>query len=128
MKTLPRISEAEWQVMQVVWARHPVTTAEVVEALAETNAWKPETIRTLLNRLVKKKALTFQREGRMYRYAPLVQESDCVRAEGKTFLEKCYRGALSPMLAAFIGEHRMSDEEIEELKALLDAKRKGDES
>jgi len=124
MKSIPNISDAEWLVMKAVWARSPITANEVVEALAETTSWKPKTIMTLLNRLVKKGALGFEKEGRAYRYSPRVEEAECVRAESRSFLERVYGGALTPMLAHFLAEGRLSKREIEELKRILDRKGK----
>ena len=91
-------------------------------ALAGSTAWKPKTVKTLLNRLVQKKALGFQRQGRAYRYFPLVDEQACVRAESRTFLRRVYGGALAPMLAAFLEEQELSPGEIADLRRILDEK------
>ena len=81
MKQIPRISESEWQVMRVLWAMSPATANQVVEALSDASEWKPKTIKTLLNRLVNKKALGFrQTDGRAYEYYPLVEEEQCIRS------------------------------------------------
>jgi BlaI family penicillinase repressor len=120
--TPPRISDAEWIVMKVLWNSVPLTANEVVEALESTTDWKPKTIMTLLNRLMKKGALDFEKEGRAYRYFPRVREADCVRAETRSFLERVYGGALKPMLAHFLEEERLSEQEIDDLKRLLDRK------
>jgi len=95
MKDVPRISDAEWLAMKAVWARSPITANEVVDALFDTTPWKPKTIMTLLNRLVKKGALGFEKEGRAYRYYPLVGEAECVRAKRRSFLERVYGGSLA---------------------------------
>jgi len=121
VKGVPRISESEWQVMKVLWTRAPRTAGEVVEALSETH-WKPKTIKTLLNRLVRKKAVDFERDGRSYRYYPLVAERDCVRAESRSFLQRVYGGALMPMLAAFLEDQRLTEDQIADLKRILDSK------
>jgi BlaI family penicillinase repressor len=107
--------------MKVLWERSPLTAGEVVDALAHTH-WKPKTIKTLLNRLVHKNAVGFEQEGRGYRYSPLVAEQACVRAEGRSFLQRVYGGALMPMLAAFLDEQKLTPEQIAELKRLLDSK------
>ncbi len=122
MKRLPRISESEWQVMKVLWARSPVTANAVIDALAETCDWSGKTIRTLLTRLVRKKALGYKPSGRSYLYYPLVEEGQCVKAESRSFLRRVYGGALMPMLAAFLEDTRLSDKEIAELKRILDEK------
>ena len=124
MKNIPRISASEWQVMTIVWEKHPITTNEVVECLSENTEWQPKTIMTMLNRLVKKGALGFEKKGRVYSYFPLVKQSECVKAESKSFLERVYGGALKPMLANFLEETELSDNEIKELKQILNKKRK----
>jgi len=122
MKSLPKIADSEWQVMRVLWRQSPQTANEVVDELAPVTKWKPKTIKTLLNRLVSKRALGFTREGRAYQYQPLVSEAECVKANSRSFLERVYGGALVPMLAHFIEDSRLSQEEIAELKRILDEK------
>jgi BlaI family transcriptional regulator, penicillinase repressor len=122
MKRTPRISESEWQVMRVLWGKSPATANDVVEALGASTSWKPKTIKTLLNRLVKKRALGFRQVGREYQYFPLVAEADCRKEESRSFLGRVYGGALKPMLASFLEDHDLSAEEIAELKRLLDEK------
>jgi BlaI family penicillinase repressor len=122
MKKLPRISESEWQVMRLLWAKSPVTASEVIEALSGCTIWKPKTIMTLINRLVKKGAAGFEKKGRAFHYYPLVKQEACVKAENRSFLKRVYGGTLQPMLAAFVTEADLSREEIEELKRILDRK------
>jgi BlaI family penicillinase repressor len=124
MEQPPPISNAEWIVMKVIWARSSATAAEVVEALESETSWKPKTIMTLLNRLAKKGVLRFEKEGRAYRYFPVVGEAETIRAERRSFVERVYGGALTPMLASFLEEAELSQEEIDDLKRLLDRRRK----
>jgi BlaI family penicillinase repressor len=123
MKRVPKISETEWEVMKVVWAKAPCTASEVIAALLSTDpSWHPKTIKTFLNRLVGKKALGFRKEGRAYLYRPLVTENECVNAVSETFLERVFGGALKPMLAHFVERKKLSTKEIRELKKLLEQK------
>ena len=122
MRGLPRISEAEWQVMRVLWAQSPLTANEVVEALAATTTWNPRTVKTLLNRLVKKGGLGFEQAGRTYLYHPLVTESACARAESRSFLQRVYGGAFAPMLASFMEGKELSAADIKELRRILNRK------
>ena len=108
--------------MKVLWAQSPATANNVIKALSGKTSWNPKTTRTLLNRLVHKKALGFERRGREYHYFPLVDERTCVRAESRSFLQRVYGGSLRPMLAAFLQEQDLSPEEIAELKRILDEK------
>ena len=122
MENKPNISDAEWQVMKVLWAKSPITANEIIEQLENEQSWKPKTIRTLINRLVGKNAVDFDKDGRQYLYYPILSEADCVREETKSFLSRIRGGALKPMLAAFIEEQKLSKDEIEELKRILEKK------
>jgi BlaI family transcriptional regulator, penicillinase repressor len=124
-KTIPRISATEWEVMRIVWARHPATAGEIVERLAATDpSWHPKTAKTFLARLVKKGAVAYAPRGRAYVYVPRVAEADCVAAASASFLERVFGGALKPMIAHFVERHRMSPAELRELEDLLARKRK----
>jgi BlaI family transcriptional regulator, penicillinase repressor len=122
---VPRISEAEWVVMKQLWAASPATANAVVESLAGTVRWSPKTIRTLLNRLVQKKALGYKKEGREYLYHPLIKEDAYVRAESRSFLQRVYGGAVTPMLAAFLESEELSAADLTELKQILERKKRG---
>ena len=125
MKKIPRISDAEWQVMQTLWNKAPQTANEIVATLSQATSWKRETIRTLINRLVQKKAVGFEQRGRQYHYYPRVGESDCVRAEAKSLVERFQGGSLEPMLAAFVEHAQLSKPQIQRLRQILDGKSKG---
>lgn len=122
MKRLPKISDAEWQVMRILWQSGPKTTNEIVDELISQTAWKRETIRTLINRLVQKKALSFKKNGRQYLYTPRVAEADCVRAKTQTFLDHFHGGSVEPMLAALVEHEQLTPAQIKRLKQILDGK------
>src|SRR5207237_4523779 len=122
MKAIPKISETEREIMKVLWARAPLSADDIIGQLAKHDDWHPKTAKTLLNRLVKKKALGFEKEGRAYLYHPLVKEAECVRAASDSFLDRVFGGSLTPMLMHFVERKKMSAEQIRELKRLLDRK------
>ena len=122
MKPIPKISETEWEVMKVLWATAPLSADEIIARLTAQDDWHPKTAKTLLNRLVKKKALDFEKDGRAYLYRPLVKEADCVRAATDSFLDRVFGGSLAPMVAHFVERKKMSAEQIRELKRLLERK------
>ena len=126
MSKLPRISDAEWHVMQVLWEASPLTANNVVEALDGNTAWSPKTVRTMINRLVSKGALDFTKKGRTHHYYPLVSRTACAKAESRSFLRRVYGGALQPMLATFLEVEDLSPGEIEELKRILEERGKGE--
>jgi BlaI family penicillinase repressor len=121
MSRQPRISDAEWQVMEVLWNRSPLAAGDVVDALVDSG-WSPQTIKTMLNRLTKKGALSFQTEGKRYLYRPKVGRTSCVRSETRSFLKRIFGGEVGPMLAHFVDHEKLTPEQIRELKQLLDKK------
>ena len=121
MKALPQISEAEFQVMKIVWEHAPVSTNQVTEYLARTTKWSPKTIQTMLKRLVQKKALTYDKEGRVFIYTPLIGQEDYVNQESRHFLQRFYNGNLVSMMTAFLDMEELSQQEVDELKELLSA-------
>ncbi|GAF87282.1 unnamed protein product, partial [marine sediment metagenome] len=121
-KDKPKISDAEWQVMKVLWVKSPITANQIVDRLSDETSWKPKTVRTLINRLVTKNAIAFDKQGRQYLYYPILAEDVCVRAETESFLGRVRTSTLKPMLAAFLEDENLSAEEIEELKRILDEK------
>lgn len=121
MSEMPRISEAEWEVMKLFWAADsPLTAVDVNEALGERTGWKPATVKSLISRLLKKKALGYEQEGRIYRYYPLISESESVRAESDSFLDRVFGGALKPMFVHFLDEKELTPNDIAELKRMLE--------
>ena len=123
MKKLPNISDTEWQVMKVLWADSPMTSSKIIEQLEGITSWKPKTVKTLLGRLVKKNAVGFTQDGRSYLYYPLVTEDDCVKAENHSFLKRVYGGALNVLLTNFLEDQDLTEEEINQLKGILDKKK-----
>ena len=79
MTKLPQISEAEFEVMKIIWKYAPVSTNEVTEKLTKTTDWSPKTIQTMLKRLVNKKAITYEKHSRVFVYTPLVQEKEYIQ-------------------------------------------------
>lgn len=122
MNTLPNISEAEYEVMKVIWKYAPINTRQVVEKLAPVSNWSPKTIQTMLLRLVKKGALAHKKEGRIFVYTPLIPRDEYRSRASKHFLDRFYDGALGSMVLNFIKEDQFSPDEIRELRDLLDGK------
>ncbi len=119
MEKYPKISDAEWQVMKQLWIDHPTSANEIVKKLEKTVSWKPKTVKTLINRLVQKKAIGFEKQGRSHLYFPLVAEEEIVREESRSFLNRFFGGTLTPMLASLIENRDLSENEIKELKEML---------
>ena len=121
---IPQISDAEWTVMRVFWDKGPATANEVVSALAGRTDWKPRTIQTLIRRLHQKGALTHEKSGREYVYRPAVDGRACEEAASRSFLARVFEGRLAPFLATFMESKEFSEEEIAELKRILETNTK----
>lgn len=117
------ISDAEWQVMRVIWDRKTATAAEVIAALSESTGWQHRTIRTLLARLVEKGALAAEADGNRYLYRPLLSRSKSIRTECRSFVNKVFGGDAAELLVHFARSAAISPEQVEELKRLLDERR-----
>ena len=128
MKKLPQISEAELEVMKIVWAQAPVSTNEITDRLTQTTDWSPKTVQTLIKRLVTKGALTYEKQSRMFVYTPLVSEEEYIDRESSSFLNRFYNGNITAMLSSYIENDRLSAEEIGELRALLSQSTRKDKS
>ena len=124
MRELPQISEAEFEVMKVVWKYAPINSNEITEKLTQTTNWSPKTIQTLIKRLVSKKALTYEKQSRVFVYTPLVKEDEYIRRESNTFLNRFYDGNIISMLASYIEDDKLSEAEIDTLRSLLSEKHK----
>lgn len=127
MKSLPQISEAEFEVMKIVWKYAPISTNEITDRLLQTTNWSPKTIQTLIKRLVTKGALSYEKQSRVFVYTPLVEESEYIGQESSSFLKRFYDGDITAMLSAYIENNKLSETEIEHLRSLLSKKpKKGD--
>lgn len=122
MKSLPQISEAEFEVMKIVWKRAPISTNEVTEQLTKTSNWQPKTIQTMLKRLVDKGALSYEKQSRVFIYTPLVKESEYISQESNTFLHRFYDGDIASMLSTYLDNDTLSKKEIDDLRNLLSLK------
>lgn len=124
MTALPQISEAEFEVMKIVWKHAPISTNEITEKLTLTTAWSPKTIHTLIKRLVTKGVLSYEKQSRVFVYTPLVQESEYIGQESNSFLERFYGGDIKAMLSAYIENDRLSEDDIDSLRSLLSKRSK----
>lgn len=119
MRNLPQISEAEFEVMKIVWKEAPINTNEITERLLKTTSWSAKTIQTLIKRLVTKGALTYEKQGRIFVYTPLVQENEYMNHESNSFLNRFYDGDISAMLSAYLENNQLSESEMHHLRSIL---------
>ena len=124
---MTRISAAESQVMEALWADGPMGAEELVAALSRTQDWGGATVKTLINRLLKKKALASERvEGRT-RYRPLVTREEYVTGESQGLLDRLFDGQLAPLVAHYAKHRALSPEELTRIKRLIADLEDGDD-
>ena len=118
------LAPAEWEIMKVLWEQGSAAARDVYAALPADNSWAYKTVKTLLSRLVAKGAVTYDQVGNSYLYRPAVKQEQMTREEVRGLFRRIQGMALSPLLAHFIEEAPMTEEEIKELSKLLDEKRR----
>ena len=119
----PQISDAEWEVMNVLWIRSPLTASEVADELCERMRWHPKTVKTLLGRLVKKGALRYREDGNRYHYTPAFPRRRFVAEESRSFIDRVFGGKSAPALVHMVETTELSDDDLDELRAILDRRR-----
>lgn len=117
-----QISDAEWTVMNAVWDGQPIEAQAVIDLIAAQNEWSPATVKTMLHRLVKKRALKAESIGKKYRYRAAVRRGDCIRRASRSFLDRVFGGDAAPALLHIAKNARLTDGEVAQLRALLDKK------
>ncbi|WP_159015568.1 BlaI/MecI/CopY family transcriptional regulator [Cognatiluteimonas profundi] len=115
-----QISEAESAVMDVLWRQQPLAAEDVVAALADSRQWQEATIKTLLNRLLKKGAIRASKDGRRYLYSPVLQRQAWMLGESQGLLERLFDGRVAPLVAHFSEHRKLSRKDIAELRKLLE--------
>ena len=115
------ISEAESRVMEVLWQQSPQTSEEIIASLLEPTGWHEKTIKTLLNRLLGKGAISAQKEGRRYLYTPRLHREDWQQHESRSLLDRVFGGKVAPLLAHFSQHEKLSTKDVAELRKLIDA-------
>lgn len=115
-----RISDAELDLMEVLWsAKEPLTAAEVGERLDPQRDWSAATVKTMLSRLAAKGAITHREDGRRFLYSPAIQRDAYVGRESRRFVEKLFGGRLSPMVAHLAEADALDEDDIAAIEALL---------
>lgn len=114
-----RVSESENLVMEVLWQESPLSSLDVVERLVD-QGWNEKTVKTFLNRLVKKQVLSFEKDGRRYLYSPIVERDDFLSEQSSGFLHKVFKGDMKELLTTFVQNKQLSQQELEHLKGLLE--------
>lgn len=118
-----KITDAEWEVMRIVWAHGSVTSREIIEILESKMQWKAPTIKTLLGRLVEKGALNTEQEGRKYIYSANIEEKEAVRSFTNDIFDRICRKNVGNVIESIIKDHTLSFDDIQRLEEILEMKK-----
>ena len=114
------ISDAEGQVMDVLWrSKTALGTDEIAKALEHRQDWQLATVKTLVNRLLTKGAISAEKDGRRYLYTPVLQRDAWVKEQSMGLLDRLFDGRLAPLVAHFSSHRKLKKADIEALRALL---------
>ncbi len=114
-----RISDAEHAVMEALWAKNPMSAADVCEQVCETRDWTMPTVKTLLSRLVSKGAVATAPDGRRFLYTPLVERADYVGHESRRLVDRLFGGKPASLFAQLAESEALSDDDLKEIERLL---------
>jgi BlaI family penicillinase repressor len=115
------ITAAESQIMDALWRLGPLPVDALIEDVAAREAWGGATVKTLINRLLKKKAIRSERVDGRVRYAAVLLRDDYVQKESQGLLDRLFEGNLTPLVAHFAEHRKLKPEEVERLRKLLEA-------
>lgn len=118
---IERISDAEHRVMEVLWDEAPLTAQDVAERVDPSREWSAATVKTLLGRLLAKRVVAHDVDGRRYLYRPVVQREDYVAGESRKLIDRLFGGRLTPLVAHLAERDQLTDQDIVEIEALLKA-------
>lgn len=114
------ISEAESVIMQALWARSPLAAEDVLVAIAGDTDWQESTVKTLLNRLLRKGAIHARKQGRRYLYTPILARDQWLLQESSGLLDRLFGGRVAPLVAHFSQHRKLSERDVQELRKVLD--------
>ena len=123
MDTLPKISDAEWDVMEIIWSHSPISGNQVAKKLSTKHDWHLRTIKTMLGRLTRKGVLTFTKEKNTYWYSAAIARENYIQQVSRNFIQRLFNGSNSLALTHFVESAELSREEITRLNELLEKKR-----
>jgi predicted transcriptional regulator len=115
-----RITSAESQIMEALWRRGPLTTDEIVGEVGPGQGWAQGTVRTLINRLVKKKAMAGEKADGRFAYRPLVERDSYVLSESRGLLDRLFEGEVTPLVAHFARHRALTPEDVRKLRQLIE--------
>ena len=124
ISVLPRISDAEIDVMEIVWNDNPIGTNEITDRLTGEGERSPKTIQTLIRRLVDKGALAAEKRGRQFYYTPAIDRDDFIDNQKKRFADRFFGGDVTLLVSSFVGDGKITQKELEEIRSIIDSAEK----
>ena len=124
VSVLPRISDAEIDVMEIVWNDNPIGTNEITDRLTGEGERSPKTIQTLIRRLVDKGALSAEKRGRQFYYTPAIDRDDFIDNQKKRFIDRFFGGDVALLVSSFVGDGKITQKELEEIRSIIDSAEK----
>lgn len=115
----PKISEAEMQLLQLLWDESPLGATEIADRVPSERGWTITTVKTLLSRLVAKGALTAEPLGRKYLYAPAIERDDVAVSQARGLIDRLFGGRVSPLVAQLAEQHELDEQDIAELEKIV---------
>ena len=112
------ISQSEAKILYILWDDSPLDGKQIAEKL-KTTSWSFVTVKTLINRLLNKGYLSFEKQGRRYLYQTTISKTDYLKSENKQFLDRIYGGSLSGLFASFSDQENISKDELDEIKQII---------
>ena len=106
--------------MQSLWDKNPMCAEDVIAALSDQQDWQEATVKTLLNRLLKKGAIRAEKDGRRFLYSPVLKREQWINTESKGFLDRMFDGKIAPLVAHFSQQKKLSKQDLDELKRLVE--------
>lgn len=117
---MTEISKTEFAVLSALWEQYPASASDIIARLKQDKDWHEKTVKTLLNRLVKKRAIDFDKQQRCYLYYPLLKRETYVVNESQSLLSRLFAGRVAPLVAGFAQTDSLSRKDVDELKELID--------
>lgn len=119
------ISKTEFEVLEAIWHKYPASAQDIIDQLNKGSAqeqdktWHDKTVKTLINRMVKKGAIGFEKEGRRYYYSPLLEREAYQIKESRTIIDRLFGGKVAPLVAGFAKNQQLTKTDVDELKSLI---------
>ena len=116
----PDISNAEWEIINVLWTQSPLSANHIIEQVQQSKAWNEKTIRTLITRLYKKGLLSREKQDGVYQYTPTVEEDYMKYEKTKTLVNQLYGGDVKSLVLNFVEQKEINEQDLQELHDLLE--------